>query len=398
MWRLYSEASRECGAWSCFHRKIKFREETILHKLRVAFVGCGGVAAHYLDVYRALNWVQVVACIDTQPAIAAAAAEFLSRQAEFTPPLVTTDFAAALADDVDVVVINTPNHLHHEQAITALEAGKHVLLQKPVAPTVAEAEQIALAAARAKGTSGLYMSYFDQPLLHDLKEMIAVGWFGKVGHFYARLMHRGGLIRSRQALDGQRTWRESTVQTGGGCFIQLAVHYIHLMEWMNNDRVVRATAVAKNLHCPGIEGEDIASAILEFESGALATLDMGWSVYGEQFSVHGTEGSAEYLNNRLLLLESKEHSFHGRVVNYTAAAVDLSWGQSGAESSSEVIPPAMGDHTNPLNQHRTFLEAVRDGAQPFVSIASGVDDMRVVAEVYESARTGRAVMIDRRVV
>jgi len=364
--------------------------------LRVALVGCGGVAAHYLNVYRALDWVQVVACIDVQPAMAASAAEFLSEGGESILPLVTTDFAEALADDVDVAVINTPNHLHHQQAIAALEAGKHVLLQKPVAPTVAEAEEIARAAARTKGMSGLYMSYFDQPLLHDLKEMIAAGWFGKVGHFYARLMHRGGLIRSRQALGGERTWRESVAQTGGGCFIQLAVHYIHLMEWMNNDRVVRATAITKNQHCPGLEGEDIASAILEFESGALATLDMGWSVYGEQFSVHGTEGSAEYLNNRLLLLESKEHSFRGRVVNHTAAAADLSWGQSGAETAGEVIPPTMGDVSNPLNQHRVFLEAVRDGARPFVSIASGVNDLRVVAAVYESARTGCAVTVGGR--
>lgn len=362
-----------------------------MNKLRISFVGCGGVAAHYLNVYRELDFVQVVACVDTQPAIAAAAAESLSK--EDATPLVATDYAAALADNVDVVVINTPNHLHHEQAIAALEASKHVFLQKPVAPTVADAEDIAQAAAKAKGVSGLYMSYFDQPLLHDLKDMIATGWFGKVGHFYARLMHRGGLIRSQQALDGQRTWRESTTQTGGGCFIQLAVHYIHLMEWMNNDRVARVTAITKNQHCPGLEGEDIASAILEFESGTLATLDMGWSVYGEQFSVHGTEGGAEYLNNRMLLLESALHSFGGRVVKYSAAKIDLPWGQSGAESISEIVPPAMGDHTNPLNQHRVFLEALRDGKPPFVSIASGVDDMRVVAAVYESARTGRTVSV-----
>jgi predicted dehydrogenase len=362
----------------------------------VAFVGCGGVAAHYLSIYRALDWVQVVACIDVQPAVAASAAQFLSQGNESASPLVTTDYAAALTDEVEVVVINTPNHLHHQQAIAALEADKHVLLQKPVAPTVTEAEEIARAAARAKGASGLYMSYFDQPLMHDLKEMIAAGWFGKVGHFYARLMHRGGLIRSQQALGGQRTWRESAAQTGGGCFIQLAVHYIHLMEWMNDDRVVRATAVAKNQHCPGLEGEDIASAILEFESGVLATLDMGWSVYGEQFSVHGTEGSAEYLNNHLLLLESRAHSFHGRVVNYDAAAVDLPWGQNGAEAACEIVPPAMGDVTNPHNQHRAFLEAVRDGARPFVSIASGVDDLRVVAAVYESARSGCTVAVPDR--
>jgi predicted dehydrogenase len=60
---------------------------------------------------------------------------------------------------------------------------------------------------------------------------------------------------------------------------------------------------------------------------------------------------------------------------------------------TEVIAPPLGDAGNPFNQHRMFLETVRDGREPFVSIASGADDLRVVAAVYESARTGRAVEI-----
>lgn len=365
-------------------------------KLRVAFVGCGGVAAHYLSVYRNLDWAQVVACIDSQRGGAAeSAAKLLSQGKDNTAPLITDDYAAALADNVDVVVINTPNHLHHAQAIAALEAGKHVLLQKPVAPTIKEAAEIASAAQRAQGLSGLYMSYFDQPLLHDLKEMIAAGWFGSVGHFYARLMHRWGMVWSEQARTGQGTWRGAATQTGGGCFVQLAVHFIHLMEWMTHDRIVRATAITKHLHCPGLEGEDVASAILEFESGAMATLDMAWCFHGEQFSIHGTEGSAEYINNRVLILESSTHSFKGRVVNYTAAPSTGALSPTGAPQTTEVIPPTMGDHTNPLNQHRAFLEAVRDGVAPFVPIASGVNDLRVVAAVYESARRGYTVAVER---
>jgi predicted dehydrogenase len=174
--------------------------------------------------------------------------------------------------------------------------------------------------------------------------------------------------------------------------VQLAVHYLHLLEWMSHDRIRRATAITRNLHCPGIEGEDIAAAILEFESGALATLDMAWCFYGEQLSIHGTEGSAEYLNNRALILESKAKSFKGRVVNYLAATAS---GLDGIEQTTEVIPPEKGDHTDPLNQHRAFLEAVRDGVPPFVSISSGVEDLRVVAAVYESARRGCSVAIER---
>jgi|SRR5262245_1489557 len=367
-----------------------------MDELRVAFVGCGKVAGEYLSVYRDLDWVRVVACVDTQPAAAETAARFLDQGTGAARPKASADYAMALTSEVDVVVINTPNHLHYAQAIAAIEAGKHVLLQKPVAPTIKEAEEISRAAEHARGLSGLYMSYFDQPLLHDLKDMIADGWFGNVGHYYARLMHRWGHIWSRQSYEsgGDGAWRGSAAQTGGGCFVQLAVHYIHLLEWMSDERIVRATATAKNLYSPRIEGEDLATALLEFESGAVATLEMAWSFHGEQLSIHGTEGSAEYINNRALILESKAEHFKGRVVNYTAApppALAL----SGTEQTAEVLPPDKGDHTNPLNQHRAFLEAVRDGAGPFVPISSGVRDLRVVAAVYESARRGCVVAVER---
>ena len=100
--------------------------------IRVAFVGCGGMATHYLPVYQNLDYVELAACIDVGqvPGL----------------PCFTSDFSRALAPDIDAVVINTPNHLHRPQAIAAIEAGKHVLLQKPVAPTLADAEAIQAAA------------------------------------------------------------------------------------------------------------------------------------------------------------------------------------------------------------------------------------------------------------
>jgi UDP-N-acetyl-2-amino-2-deoxyglucuronate dehydrogenase len=367
-----------------------------LLKIKVAYVGCGGIAERYLNVYRELDFVEVAVCIDSDLAAAQSAAQFLMQTNGRTAPIVTTDYAEALTDEIDVVVINTPNHLHHEQAIDAFAAEKHVFLQKPVAPTLEESEAIERISQLSNASSGLYMSYFDQPLFHDFKAMIEQGFFGEISHFYGRLMHRGGQMWSNQALNGNRTWRDSATQTGGGCFVQLAVHYIHLMEWMLKEPIVRVTAVTKNLRSPGLEGEDIASVILEFESGVMATLDMAWNSYGEQFSIHGLEGSTQYLNNRILLLESAKNSFTGRVINYQAEPKYLSTIFDGAEQTIEVLPLQMGDVSNEFNQHRVFLENIRDGKKPFVSIASGVEDMRVVAAVYESALQGCAIEVERK--
>lgn len=369
-----------------------------MNKLRVAFIGCGGIAEHYLRVYRELEWVELVVCMDADIARATHAAALPSDIQSTKPqPRSTTALNDALADDVAVVVINTPNHLHREQTVAAFAAGKHVLLQKPVAANLSDAEAIAEAATQAaqRGLiSGLYLSYFDQPLPHDLRAMVEQGWFGEVVHLYARLMHRGGLAVSNQVLSGQANWRASLAQTGGGCFIQLAVHYVHLFKWLLNARVTRVIAMAKNLHCPGIEGEDLACALLEFSNGALATLDMAWNTAGEQLSIHGTRGTAEYIGNQTLILDSDAGAFAGHVVNYSgksASQTPSAPGAAAAQQVQTVIAPPLGDTSNRFNQHRQFLEAVRAGRPAPVSIASGVDDLRVVQAVYESARSGKAV-------
>lgn len=346
------------------------------------------MAAHYLSVYRDLPWVQVVSCIDADLAKAQHAAQILSAVA-------TTDFSAALGPSVDAVIINTPNMLHRPQSVAAMEAGKHVLLQKPVAANLPDAEAIAEAAARSNRTIGLYMSYFDQPLIHDLRDLITQGRLGHIVHLYARLMHKGGMLASAEALKGNRTWRASLTQTGGGCFIQLAVHYIHIFEWITGTRAVRATALTRNLHSPGVEGEDLAVAILEMENGALATLDTSWCANGEQFAVHGTLGRVEYRSSRFLYMASSEGPFQGRVIEYSGGLTTSYDGTHGAEQLMEIQPPHFGDATNPLNQHRMFLESARDSRPAFCSIASGVDDLRVVQAVYDSARTGRAIEIAR---
>jgi predicted dehydrogenase len=354
--------------------------------LNVSMVGCGGMAAHYLPVYRGLDWVRVVSCVDTDPENARKAGEVLDCASG-------GDFAAALAPDVDAVVVSTPNSEHRAQAIAAIEAGKHVLLQKPVAASLADAEAIAAAAERSTKTVGLYMSYFDQPLIHDLRDMVRGGWLGDLVHCYARLMHKGGMMWSAEALAGRPTWRGTIAGTGGGCFIQLAVHYIHIFEWISGARVIKASGFTRNLHCPGLEGEDLACAVLTLDSGAMITLDTAWCAHGEELAVYGTLGRFEYRNNLRLMLASGAGSFRGRVAAYDAGTVAAFGGPQGEERLSEVAPPPFGDFGNPLNQHRAFLEAARDGKPAPVSIASGVRDMRIVTAVYESTRTGRAVEV-----
>src|SRR5436309_5397421 len=106
------------------------------HPLRIALAGCGGVVRRYRRAYKSLPGVQVVPAIDVNEEEARAAA------AETGASRASTDFQQALGSDVDAVVISTPNHLHAQHAVAAFEAGKHVLLQKPMARNVAECDRI----------------------------------------------------------------------------------------------------------------------------------------------------------------------------------------------------------------------------------------------------------------
>ena len=108
-------------------------------------------------------------------------------------------------------------------------------------------------------------------------------------------------------------------------------------------------------------------------------------------SVHGTLGRFVYRNNKSLAIASSAGPFQGRVVEYSGGVVPAFGGPQGEDQLMEVAQPGFGDAANPLNQHRAFLEAARDCVPAPVSIASGVEDMRVVAALYESAKTGRAV-------
>jgi predicted dehydrogenase len=122
------------------------------------------------------------------------------------------------------------------------------------------------------------------------------------------------------------------------------------------------------------------------------TVDTAWCANGEELSVHGTLGRFTYRDQKLAIA-STAGPFDGRIARYNGGQVPAFGGPQGEEQQMEVKPPAFADIANPHNQHRLFLEAVRDSRPAPVSIASGLRDMRIVTAVYESAKTGKAVEI-----
>ena len=202
--------------------------------LRVAVTGAGGEARWYMDAYQRSKYGRLVLLQDINEAAA-------KEQGEKLGVPWTTEFDDLLADDVDVIDVSTPNHLHAPQSVAAMEAGKHVICQKPMAESLEACDLMIDAAERTGRTLGIYMGMHSSPLYHELREMIRQGVFGVISSVGSRSAHRGGY----EAKD-RTGWRGSLEQTGGGAFIQLAIHPVNLLQWLMDDPIVEVTAMSTN--------------------------------------------------------------------------------------------------------------------------------------------------------
>jgi predicted dehydrogenase len=333
-------------------------------EIRIALVGCGGVVAKYRRSYLGIAGSRVVAAVDANREQAEQAA------AELGAERVSTDMAAALEQDVDAVVVSTPNHLHAEHACAALRAGKHVLLQKPMARTVEECDAILRTRDESGKRLGMYMNLLEHPLFHDLRSLMRGGFLGDVALFSARLAHRGGLSWAGIG----KNWRASRSATGGGSFIQLGVHYQHLMRWLLGQGVVRCQAMSTNFACHHLEGDDLALVQYELDGSALGEIQTSWCCQEEHVSVLGTKGSFHYRDNTAV-------EFSGTGGEFDGACLHLR-GDGSTEKVARLIPPAWDDASNPQNQHRRFVEALQQGTPCDVSGEEGRVDVGLVEQVY----------------
>lgn len=141
-------------------------------------------------------------------------------------------------------------------------------------------------AAQQSGTqAGVYLSDLEDPAVWDLRTMVRKGYFGRITGIRARYAHRGGLTSSPSA------WRGSVEKTGGGSFIQLAIHHTNLASWLLDEEIVSVMGYAKNLMCENIGGDDTAACVAEFSGGAMGVFESAWNADGTCFQLYGSEGN-----------------------------------------------------------------------------------------------------------
>lgn len=344
--------------------------------VRMALVGAGGYAAAHLvtrlPLYKGLA---VVAICDTD-------AEAAGRAARITgATTVTADLAEVLRrDDIDMVEFHTPNFLHADQAVAALGAGKHVLVQKPMATSLAEARRMIRAARDAKRLLGVNMDDFDDPMLVDMKAAIRAGFIGRPVAFRMRYAHQGGLSLK----PGQ--WRCDAKLTGGGSFILLTVHNIAAVDWIFDTRVRRVAGMMKTLMAP-MEGDDTTAAAVELENGLIGTAESSYLSVGcpevpnTVTEIRGTEGCIGHQrDDSLIHMFSFNRTFHGQLVHYDKPGTSMRFMRAAGQDAHPTL-------------HEQFAIAILEG-KPFVSDGeAGMHDLAVCQAIAESSRTGRAIDI-----
>jgi len=343
-------------------------------KVTVGIIGSMFAAELHIDGYRRLPHVEVAA-------VAAKTVEEAQPFAEkYHIDKVFGDYHELLAlPEIDLVSAAIPNFLHHDVVLAACEAGKHVVCEKPLATTAADAAEM-VAAARNAGVRLMYAEdWIFAPALVRAREIIDEGAIGKVLFVKAKECHNGS----------HSIYAQNKKYCGGGAMIHLAIHPLGWVRWLKGQEIVEVMARMSpggdgNLLHKDYTGEDWSCAILTFEDGTVGLVEgnyVTWGgiddrveVYGSEGSLHVnlTQGSPVTCYSRPGLKYAIEKA--DMTVGWTRPAVD-EWWQLGY-----------------ANEIAHFVDCVRFDREPArgVRAEDGLALMRVLEAVYASAQSGRA--------
>ncbi|MHC5262640.1 Gfo/Idh/MocA family protein [Streptomyces sp. UC4497] len=348
---------------------------------RIAVIGLGAIATEHLSAYQKNDQAELVAVCDIDPERAKARAE------QFDVERATTDVTEILSDpDVDAVSVCVPNTLHAPIAEAALQAGKNVLVEKPMTVTVAEAESL----VRAVEETGqaLQIGYVRRfaPNALVAKRFLDAGEFGDI---YAA---RATLLRAAGNPGG---WFGDVEVSGGGPLIDLGVHIIDLCWYlMGGPKAVSASGVTfaplgardniQNLRRYRAASaarpntvEDYVTAQIRFEDGQVLDVDTSYSLHARNeisVRIHGDKGGAEIEPELLMVTERHDTLLHVQP-QIDSLGFDFKMGFA--------------------NQIDHFLRICRGEIPADATAEQGLEMARMLSAIYASAKSGAEVKIER---
>jgi predicted dehydrogenase len=336
----------------------------------VGVIGVGMGEAHVRG-YTAIPDVRVMALADI--------AEERARDcaARYQVPRVFTEYRELLAlPEIDAVSVCLPNDLHAPATIAALQAGKHVLCEKPMARSLAEAEAMTAAARETGRTLAISVNYrwSWSPDSWYLKELIDSGRLGEI--YYVRAVS----LRRRTFVGGHRSWFTQKKRSGGAALTDMGPHLLDLAMWLANDySPVQVSGVTRTAIMTDTDVDDFSTALVRLKGGAAISLESTWASFtreGLTITVFGTQGGAildqsQPAGKRLALYMADGDT----ELDYTPHSIVL---RSPREAT--------------VQEH--FVRSLQAGRQPENSMVCGLAVMRIIDAVYRSSATGRDIILE----
>ena len=329
-------------------------------KTRIGIIGCGGMArSHASRFSEVLDRIEVTAVVDIDRDRAQMVADLLDDD-----PIVETDYTK-IYHQIDAVLIVVPHHLHHPITLDCLRAGKHVMVEKPMA--ISEQECVEMIEESKKQKRVLMVAYCMRfhPLVVKMKELLAEKAYGKLFQlsiWTEQLTRREG-----------GHWAQKKETLGGGQFFSHGCHYVDLMLWMAG-RPVRGTHIGTTLGTPWMEGEGTSNVTIEFEGGVLGYHFGTWGARGTRlgysFHAHCEEGTLE------IALRSGQLIAHTRSEEHDS-------GKLIAKQKEEILLEApSAKHTELEMSH--FIDCIQTGNRPLTDAIGSLEGLQVIWKLYEA--------------
>jgi predicted dehydrogenase len=354
--------------------------------VRFAVIGCGVIGRQHADSIAQLG--KRAALVLAADEVAEVAKKFADdRGVEYT-----TSVSDALGrNDIDAVAVCTPSGTHAALAVAALEAGKHVVVEKPLDVSLEAAERVRAAEQRSDKTVTVISQHRFDPASLLVHRAITDGRLGRITSGVASV----SWWRSQDYYDSGE-WRGTLALDGGGALMNQGVHTIDLLVWLLG-QPNEVFAWTDCLAHTGIEVEDTAVATIRFASGALGVIHGTTAAYPgltARVQVHGDRGSAVIDDDELAYFHASRTG--AQAPDYGADGADnqaaLVLPRTGKSAPSAGADPAALSNRH-TDQYRDFLDAVEQGRPPMVTVDAATRTLAVVCAIYESARSGRPVRI-----
>ncbi|MDI3418733.1 Gfo/Idh/MocA family oxidoreductase [Streptomyces sp. B-S-A12] len=347
--------------------------------VRFGIIGCGVIGGLHAQTVTGLgDRAELAVVADTSPDRARQLAEKHGVEASHS-------IGEVLArPDIDAVTICTPSGQHADLAVAALDAGKHVVIEKPLDITLGAARRVLAAERRSDRTAMVISQFRYEQASTVVHEALQAGRFGKLTSGNAIM----SWWRSQEYYDSG-DWRGTWEFDGGGALMNQGIHTIDLLVWFLGEPV-EVFAYADCLAHERIEVEDTAVATIQFAGGALGVVHGTTAAYPGPVSrvqVHGDRGSAVIDNDELVYFHAAGGG--GREYPYGAGGE--------ANQAGELLGGAgsrrRSDATSHTAQFEDFLSAVEEGRPPLVTVEAATRPLALIRAIYESARTRRPVKI-----